>query len=396
MKILTICQYYYPEPFKVNDICEELVKQGNEVDVITGTPNYPMGEIYKGYENNKKQKETINGVNVYRSKIIPRKNNPIYRLANYFSYPKQAKKIIKKNNKKYDIVFVYQLSPVLMAKPALYYKKKYGTKIVLYCLDIWPESLKVGGVSEKSPLFKYFKKESKKIYQSCDKILVTSKCFIKYLSTEFNIDKSKFEYLPQYAEAQYSKEECAKKPSSKINLMFAGNLGKAQNLGIIINAAEKLKEYKNLQFHLVGDGSEYEKLKSSVKEKKLPNVIFYGRKPANEMPKYYAIADAMLITLNGGSAISETLPGKMQTYMAAGKPVIGSINGDANEIIKKSKCGFCCKAEDEEAFVEQIKKFIECKDKKKLADNSYNYYKENFTKENYIKTLNNELEKERN
>lgn len=393
MKILVICQYYYPEPVKVHDICEELVKEGHEVDVVTGTPNYPMGYIYEGYEKGQKTDEVINGVNVHRCKIVARKNNPVFRLLNYLSFPKQAKKYLKSIDKQYDAIFVYQLSPVLMAKPALYYKEKYGTKIILYCLDIWPESLKVGGVSEKSPLFRYFKKESEKIYTSCDKILVTSKCFIKYLSEKFSIDKSKFDYLPQYAEAQYSKEECAKKPSSKINLMFAGNLGKAQNLEIIINAAEKLKDYKNLQFHLVGDGSEYEKLKSIVREKKLSNVIFYGRKPASEMPKYYSVADAMLITLKGGSAISETLPGKMQTYMAAAKPVIGSIDGDANEVIKQSKCGFCCRAEDEDGFIEQIKKFIEYEDKKKLSENSYNYYKNNFTKDIYITTLNRELEK---
>lgn len=395
MKILVICQYYYPEPFKIHDICEELVKCGHEVDVVTGTPNYPMGETYSGYEKEAKKDEIINGVNIHRCKIVERKHDPIHRFLNYLSYPKQANKYLKKIDKKYDVIFVYQLSPVLMAKPAINYKKKHGTKIVLYSLDIWPESLKTGGISEKSIIFKYFKKESRDIYQSCDKILVTSKCFIKYLAEEFDIERNKFDYLPQYAEAQYDRKECQKKPSSKINLMFAGNIGKAQNLGIIINAAEKLKNNKNLQFHIVGDGSEYENIKRGTRERKINNVIFYGRKPAEEMPVYYKMADAMLITLKSGSAISETLPGKMQTYMAAGKPVIGSIDGDANEVIKKSKCGYCCDAEDEDGFIQQIENFINCKDKEQLAKNSYNYYKENFTKENYIKTLNNELEKAR-
>ena len=178
MKILVICQYYYPEPFRINDICEELVKRGHEVTVVTGEPNYPEGEIYKGYENHSHSDEKINGVNVHRCPIIPRKQGIIHRFLNYFSYPRSAKKYIRNlkasDGNPFDIVFVNQLSPIMMAEPAISYKKKYRVPVVLYCLDLWPESLVDGGIRRESIIYKIFNKISKRIYMSVDKVLVTS------------------------------------------------------------------------------------------------------------------------------------------------------------------------------------------------------------------------------
>ena len=391
MKILVICQYYYPEPFKVHDICKALVEEGHVVDVVTGTPNYPMGEVYEGYENGKKRDEIIDGVRVHRCRIVPRKKDAIHRLINYLDYPRVANNYLKKNEIQYDVVFVYQLSPVLMGIPAIYYKKKHKTKIVLYCLDIWPESLKAGGVKESSLLYKFFKAQSMKVYNGADKILVTSKSFINYLEQELSVSKRKIEYFPQYAEAIYERKTCIKKPNKTIDLMFAGNLGKMQGLELIIDAAEQLRNMKNLQIHFVGDGQEYENLQKIVKNKKLKNVHFYGRKPVKDMPKYYAKADAMLVTLKKGSSISNTIPGKVQTYMAAGKPIIGSIDGEARNVIMEAKCGFCGSAENVDDFVGCIKQFIAFKNKEELGNNAYNYYNANFSKRQFISRLNGEL-----
>ena len=174
--------------------------------------------------------------------------------------------------------------------------------------------------------------------------------------------------------------------------MFAGNLGVTQSLNTIIEAAEKLKNNKKLYFHFVGDGSEYEKIKETVKEKKLKNVIFYGRKPLEEMPKFYKMADAMLVTLNGDSAVSHTLPGKVQSYMAAGKPIIGAINGDAKEVIEEAKCGFCGKADDVNELVENITRFINYEDKLELGKNSYDYYNKFYEKNKFFDFLIEKLE----
>ena len=199
MKILVICQYYRPEPFRISDICEELINRGHFVTVVTGEPNYPEGKIYKGYEHHQKSDELINGVAVHRCPVIPRKTGFIYRILNYFSFPVSAKRYIKKLETSFDVVFVNQLSPIMMAEPAIAYKKRTGVPILMYCLDLWPESLCAGGVNKKSLIYKFFYTISKKIYTNMDRILISSSAFCNYLKDEFNIADHKIEYLPQYA-----------------------------------------------------------------------------------------------------------------------------------------------------------------------------------------------------
>lgn len=392
MKILVVSQYYYPEPVRVNDICEELVKKGYEVDVVTDIPNYPMGEIYEEYQKQNVKDEIINGVNVHRCYTIPRKNNIIYRFLNYYSFAISSTLYIKKIKKQYDIVFVNQLSPVMMACAGIKYKRIHNVKLLMYCLDLWPESLKVGGIKEKSIIFKVFHWISKKIYKECDKILITSKSFKDYLRNEFNIKNEKMDYLPQYAESIFNVNDCKKEKNDKIDLLFAGNMGATQSLDTIIFAAEKLENNKNLYWHFVGDGSEYERIKKLAEQKELKNVIFYGRKQLEEMPQYYKTADAMLVTLAGDSAVSNTLPGKVQSYMAAGKPIIGAINGETQDVINEAKCGFCGEADNVGELVKSVERFIEYKEKDKLGENAYKYYENNFKKDIFIEKLISELE----
>ena len=392
MKVLVVCQYYHPEPVRITDICEELVKKGHQVTVLTDIPNYPMGNIYKGYEKGKNRIETINGVNVRRCYTIPRKTNVIMRFLNYHSFSFFSKRYIKNLDNDFDVVLVNQLSPVMMANAAIKYKKKYNKKVLMYCLDIWPESLCAGGIKKNSIIYNIYYKISKRIYSNVDKILVTSKSFIKYFKESFDIEEGKLDYLPQYAESLFNKKTCEKKENKVIDLLFAGNIGKAQSIDTIIEAANILKNNDRLLFHIVGDGQELKRLENRVKELKLKNIKFYGRKPLNEMPKYYKKADAMLVTLCKDSLISSTLPGKIQTYMAAGKPIIASANGETKQIIEEAKCGYCSEAEDAQALVKNIEKFINNKNKNELGNNSYEYYKKNFDKSLFIDRLINELE----
>ena len=387
MNILVVCQYYFPEPVRISDICEELVKRGNKVTVVTGIPNYPMGEYYDGYSLKTKREEIINGVKVKRCFTIPRKKGVLMRILNYFSFAISSSIYCSFLREDFDVVLVNQLSPVMMACGGIKYKRKYKKKLLLYCLDIWPESLKVGGIKEKSIIFKIFHWISKRIYKSCDKILVTTKSFKNYLQVQFNIENSAIAYLPQYAESIFNKEDCVKKFNLSYDFMFAGNLGVTQSLDTIIDAADILKEKENIKFHFVGDGIELERLKEKVNKLNLDNVIFHGRKKLEEMPKYYSMADAMLVTLNGDSAVSSTVPGKVQTYMAAGKPIIGAINGETKVVIEEAKCGFCGNAGDSKELADNIIKFINCKNKNKLSNNSYSYYCKFFDKKNFISKL---------
>ena len=397
MKILVVCQYYYPEPFRISDICEELVKNGNEVTVLTGIPNYPEGIIYEGYGNGDKRDEYINGVHVIRCYTIPRKKGAFYRLLNYYSYAISSSLKILFNSVKaadgseFDVVFVNQLSPVMMAYAGMLYKWKHNKKLVLYCLDLWPESLAAGGIKKNSVIYKLFDRISGQIYKSCDQILVTSKSFIGYLSQKFAISKNSFTYLPQYAEDLFENVSGKAEAKETIDFVFAGNIGTLQSVDTIIEAAEILKDNKPLLFHIVGGG--IARLQNKVKEKNLENVIFYGRRPVEEMPKFYSMADAMLVTLTGDPLLSLTLPGKVQSYMAAGKAIIGAIDGETKTIVEEAQCGFICESGDFKALAESILKFCRLcnEDRKQMEINSRNYYKNKFSKNNFVKFLEDKL-----
>lgn len=389
MKILVICQYYYPEPFRISDICEELVKEGHEVQVVTGYPNYPLGELYEGYGKGKKIDEIINGVKVHRSYEIPRKTGIINRFLNYYSFPISSsfyvtsKKCIADNKTKFDLVLCNQLSPVMMAHAAIKYKKKNRVPAIMYCLDLWPESLVAGGVKRDSIIYKIFLQISKKIYKKMDKIMITSESFAKYFSEKFEINGT--QYLPQYAESFFKPENCRKISDGNINLMFAGNVGKAQNVDIIVEAARRLKNINNLKFHIVGDGIALEQLKAAASD--LNNIVFHGRKSVNDMPKYYAMADAMLVTMEKDPIISLTLPGKIQSYMAAGKAIIGSIDGEAKKVIEESGCGLCSEAENVDDLAANIKKFIQSGNRSIYEKKSYDFYEKTFSKELFFLNL---------
>ena len=388
MKILVVCQYYYPEPVRITDICEELVKRGHEVTVLTGVPNYPMGIIHKDYRHGKRRDEFVNGVHVVRCFTIGRRHGTFFRVLNYFSYPLSATAKLHKLDKDFDVVFVNQLSPVMMAWPAIRYKNKYKKKLVLYCLDLWPESLEVGGIKKGSFIYRIFHRISEKIYKQADKILATSRSFDEYFDEEFRIDKKEIGYLPQYAEEIFSNQKhMERKKKDTYDFMFAGNIGIAQSVGTIIEAAKILRDRKDIRWHILGDGIDLESCKKKAKEYGLDSIIFYGRKPVDEMPKYYEMADAMIVTMIDNPVISKTLPGKVQTYMAAGKPIIGSINGETDRIIKEAKCGFCGQAEDPVELKNNILSFISTGMKEELKINARKYYLDNFSKEKFIKNI---------
>ncbi len=382
MKILVICQYYTPEPFRHPDICEELVKRGHDVTVVTGLPNYPMGEICEGYRHGKKRNEVIYGVKVHRCFTVGRKHGIFRRFLNYYSYAFSSTHYVKHLQESFDVVFVNQLSPVMMARAGLQYKKKHKVPLILYCLDLWPESLIAGGIKRGGLIYRFFHKTSARIYRQADRILVASRSFSAYFEKEFHICDTV--YLPQYAESVFDPVLCQKQPDGWIDLMFAGNVGTAQSVDTILKAARLTTDIPNLRWHIVGDGSELERLKKSAED--LPQVIFHGRKPLSDMPAYYAMADAMLVTMQKDDALSLTLPGKVQTYMAAGKPIIGAIDGEAATAIQEANCGLCSRAEDAEALAKNIRQFL-LSPYTQLGQNASDYYKKYFQSSTFISRL---------
>lgn len=382
MKILVICQYYYPEPFRISDICEELAKRGNEVFVVTGQPNYPMGKLYKGYGGKNHRDEVVNGVKVHRCFTVARGKGLIKRFLNYYSFAFSSSHYVSRIKDDFDVVFVNQLSPVMMAKAGVKYKKKHSKKLFLYCLDLWPESLAAGGIKRNSEIYSYYHKISEKLYKSADKIAVTSRSFTDYFEKEFGISDAR--YLPQYSEEIFSPDACRKTPDDYTDLMFAGNVGVMQDIDTIIKAARLTADNKNLRWHIVGDGSELERIKETAEDSE--NIIFHGRQPLEKMPEYYAMADAMLVTLKDNPSINLTLPGKVQTYMAAGKPIIGAINGETALLLKESGCGICGAAESAEELAANVKLFINS-DKEAMALKAREYYEAHFNKKVFIDSL---------
>ena len=277
-------------------------------------------------------------------------------------------------------------SPIMMSKPAIKYAKKYNKRVVMYEMDLWPESLLAGGITNKSFIYKHYKKVSSKIYSQCDKILVTTKEHIPYIKSLPGCKDLDIEYLAQYADTVFEESDFDNEDNGVIDLMFAGNIGKAQSVDTIIKAAALLKNDPRFIFHIVGSGSELDNVKKLAAELKTDNVIFYGQRPLEEMPKLYKIADAMLVTLEDKAYANMTIPGKVQSYMAVGKPVIGAINGSCANFIKNNNVGFACLSGDSEALANLIKN-LDLKELQKIGEHSKDVYFKKYCKSIFMNRL---------
>lgn len=387
-KILIVSQHYFPENFRITDIAETLVKLGHEVVVLCGYPNYPEGDIYPEYrgKNKKKHKEeVINGVRIIRCYEHPRKHNFFDLFLNYYSVSFSLKRKAKRLKEEFDVVFINSLSPVMTAWAGLEYGKKHNVKTILYCYDLWPDSLLAGGIKRGSPIYKYYERISRQIYQRTDKVLVTSKNFINYFQKRFNVTP---EYLPQYCEDLFG-TITTKLDTNTYNYVFAGNVGKMQSVETIIKAATLIKD-DSIKIHIVGGGSDLERCQKLARELNVSNVTFYGKMSLEQMPSFYSFANAMIVTLAKNEVISNTLPGKVQSYLKAGKPIIGAIDGETKMIISEAKCGMCCGAEDYKSLARLLVEFKKC-NQEELSRNASNYYENNFRKELFFDKLQKEI-----
>ena len=395
MRILVVTQCFYPDVYTINEIVTALVKRGHQVTVLTGLPDYTTSEIPEEYKHGKNRRQNFNGVDVHRVSIIPRKHGPIWRSLNYLSFVFfgcLAARFKKWDD--FDVIYVWEVSPVTMAFPAITLKKRYKKKLFLYCLDIWPECVKAMGFKERNPLYGIIHQISKKAYKKCDHIAVSSKPFFEYLERVNQIPRSKMSYLPQYASAEMLERDFTKKPNGHYDFLYIGNIGMAQNMECMIKAIALLKERSDVTFHIIGNGSEFERTKAIAQKLGADKVIkFYGSKPLAEAIEYYSLCDACILTLDGSNHIGDTLPGKIQTYMAAGKPIFGALNGAGNQVISESKCGGAVNAGDYKGlsglFLDYIinsNKYVDC------GKNARAYFQNEFTEATHFQTLERELE----
>lgn len=386
MKILVVCQHYWPEPFRITEICEELVARGHEVTAIVGLPNYPSGVVPKEYKRFRNRRQEINGVHIRRCFEVGRKNTKLGLAVNYCSYMLSACHKVLWLKRGYDVVYAYSTSPVLMSLPAAFLRCFSRKKLMIYVLDIWPACLAAMNVYEGSPLYAFMKHVSHWVYAKADKLVYSSKRFQGYLKQVHSLDVPDEQYLPQFADSLFDTLPL-KTPAQGWNLVFAGNIGKVQSVETLIEAANLLRA-EPINWHILGDGSNYASCMALVEKLDLVGVVtMYGRRPLSDMPAFYAMADAMLVSMKNDISVNDTLPGKVQSYMAAGKPILGSIAGETPYIVAQANCGLCASPEDPQAFADVVHVFLSRTDQSLMGENAKRYYQANFTKKGHMDKL---------
>ncbi len=397
MKILITTQNYYPESFLVNDISFRLAAEGHDVSVLTGQPDYSTGEVLPEYQDEAKLEETIRGVKVYRCKIHPRRSGSFHRTWNYLSFALRSNRLAKTLPTDFDLIFCYQTSPVSMADAGIRLGLKYDIPVLLYCLDLWPESLKAWHVSERNLLFKMTKRYSRWIYQSADKVLVSSRPFLQYMASVHEIPAAKSAYLPQYFEDQYASVACSFEDNGVCDFVFAGNVGSVQSVETIVEAAGVLRERgfdRPWRVHILGDGSELEHVKEQIARAGLQEqVLVYGRVPQDQLVEYFRMADVFLLSLLHDNAIGDTLPAKLPGYLCAGKPVIAVAGGASAEIVLEAGCGAVVTPHDLDGLATVMADYcLGLHDLAGEGKRARQYYEANFTYENFHENLFRQIE----
>jgi glycosyltransferase involved in cell wall biosynthesis len=386
LKILVVCQYYYPENISITAITKQLVVLGHDVTVLTGQPNYGYGKILPEYR--KIRFEIIDGVKVHRVKILPRRESRFSLISNYLSFYLSANWWVVKHKDDYDIVFSMSLSPVISVVPAINFARKKNIKHVLYCVDIWPESVAVSGnIKHESILYKILNIWSKRIYRAVDRIIVGSPSYQQYLSTTHNIDNKKIKTVIQPAIVS----ENTKEPivyGKGFNIVYSGNLGKIQLLDELLKAMAD-NPLPEVYFHIIGFGTETRNFTQNINEYKLQKRVFvYGGMASEQAARYFVNADALYLSLKSEGYVGKTIPNKLVMYLAFKKPILAAITGDAADILKKTE-GAIIIGQSSQDIAEGIKKISNLSQEKllQMASNNYAYYNQHLTNEKISKEI---------
>lgn len=394
--ILVISQVFYPEQFRINDMCQEWVKRGYKVTVLTGIPNYPQGKFYEGYGFCKKRREMWNGIEIIRIPVIPRGNSKIGLVANYFSFPISGFFWNIFNKIKTDYCFMFETSPMTQCVIGVWYAKKNKVPLYAYIQDLWPENVEiVTGIS--SPIvIEPIQKMVDYIYKNCNEIFVTSPSFVGAVcDRRVKVPESKVHYWPQYAEEFYKpmkREMVSDIPKTDaFKIIFTGNVGYAQGLDVLPRTAVLLKKRgKNVLFCIVGDGRYMEEFKKELIKLQVEDMFcMTGRKPAEEVPKLLAACDIAFLSFMQTKLFDMTIPAKLQSYMACGMPVIAAAAGETKRVLNEAKCGVCSPSGNEHALAESIEKIMNASKEalEIMKRNSREYFEIHFEKEQLMNQM---------
>ena len=374
MKILVVSQYFWPENFRINDLVKEWVDRGHEVTVLTGKPNYPGGRVLPAFERDPASFNRYKGAKVFRVPMLPRAQGSIRLMLNYLSFViggcLWGPWLLR--GQRADVIFVFEPSPITVGIPAILLGKLKRAPVVLWVLDLWPETLAAVGVVRSPRVLRMVGLLVSFIYNRCALVLGQSRAFLDSIG-RYCRDRSKIRYFPSWAENLFLQADGAKAPevpdaANTFTIVFAGNIGEAQDFPAILEAAELLRANDSVRWVIVGDGRRFNWVKSEVARRQLESrVLLLGRFPVERMPSFYAHADALIASLKSDPTFSMTIPGKVQSYLLAGKPILGMLDGEGAGAIEAAKAGLVCPAGDAPALAKAIEQMAAMSTTERLA-----------------------------
>lgn len=397
MNIIIVTQYFWPENFRINDLALGLKERGHKVDILTGLPNYPTGRLFNGYNYLNRRRDCFNNIPVFRAPLMPRGNGGGIRLAlNFFSFAISASLLVPLYcRKKYDIIFVYEPSPITVLFPALTLKMTKFVPLVFWMQDLWPESLSATGAVQSALILKSVELMVRILYKGCDKILAQSKAFIPSI-IRLGANPAQIAYFPNSAEKLYHPIDVAKDAQERkllpegFRITFAGNIGAAQDFETILSAAEKLKSIQDIHLIILGDGRMLPWVENEVQRRGLNKTVhLLGRHPADSMPRFFALSDALLVTLKKEPIFALTIPSKIQSYLACAKPIIAALDGEGARIVEEADAGVICPAENQQALADAILKLYIMSEnqRKEIGSNGRRFFEKHFEREMLLNRL---------
>jgi len=396
MRILIISQYFWPENFRINDLTAELVVRGHEVSILTGTPNYPSGEVFEVFKKNPKEFGNYMGASIYRIPVFSRGSGLVRLILNYLSFVLSgcifgALRLYKLA---FDVILVYEPSPVTVGLPAIFLGKIKHAPIIFWVQDLWPDSLAAIGKVQSKKTLAAIGLVVRFIYTNCALILGQSQGFLLKIS-EYCTDPAKVRYFPNWAEEIFSFDSVTPAPELPtrkdfFNILFAGNLGEAQDFPAVLNAADLLRGDRAIRWIILGEGRMFDWLKKEVIRRKLEHsFLILGGFPLERMPSFYMHADALFLSLKSAPIYSITIPGKLQSYLMSGIPVLGMLDGEGAEIIRNSNAGFVCPAGDFRQLVAIVNKMASLSnfERKRLGGNGREFALKEFSRQTLVNRL---------
>jgi glycosyltransferase involved in cell wall biosynthesis len=386
VRILIVSQYFWPESFRINDLVKTLAEKGIEVDVLTGKPNYPEGRIHSGYRMGGCQVESWNGATLYRVPLIPRGKKGALRLAaNYLSFIFSGSLVGPwlLRGKSYDAIFVYGVSPIFQAVPAFLIGRLKRSPVLVWVQDLWPESLKATGYVSHPRVLAWVGWMVGRVYRRADVLLAQSRAFLPFINTL--APGKTVRYYPNSVDDTFGAPSTVALPQipaldQGFPVVFAGNIGAGQAVEVIVEAASLLKSHPDIRFVVVGDGSRRDWMCEQVKAQGLTNLHLPGRYPVETMPGLMQKAGALLVSLADEPIFAATVPNKVQAYLASGRPVVASLNGEGARVINEARAGLTCPAGDAGALAAAVLALYQmpASDRAQLGENGRRYFKDHF------------------